>query len=257
MSDTLGFRIRAEPWLFSLSIVGATLGVMFILDYPELPLTESALTTSHLFSLFNGVPVTFLSMGYVGIFVLMFLENMALTIPSEVVLPFTGYLVRTGTLNFPVALIVSTIASLLGSLVIYFLARKLSPPLLHKLTRVAGISDERLKKTEAWVSGKYGTFLVLVARFVPGIRSSIAIPAGILRMSTLRFSLTTLVGSFGWSLLLIYAGYSASSFLTRFVSHLLYLAPYTLTIACLGYCAYFIGKRLIAKSRRSSFILVH
>src|SRR5208283_681025 len=127
----------------------------------------------------------------------------------EVFLPLAGYFVFLGRMSFPIAIGVSSMAGLVGSLVAYFLALKLGSPLIYAVAGKLGISKKSLTTSEAWLSGKYGSALIFAARFVPGIRSSISLPAGALKMNPLRFSLMTLIGSFGWSAALIYIGYSA------------------------------------------------
>jgi membrane protein DedA with SNARE-associated domain len=238
-----GFRTRKIPTnfcLLSLAITGATLGLITILDFPEIPSSIGILGgVPHFLSVFSTMTTPFLSMGYLGLFVSMFLESMALPIPSEVVLPFAGYLIRTGSLNFSFALAVSTIASLFGSLIIYLLALKLSSPVIYSFANRVGIGREKIARLERWMSGRYGSSIVLSARFVPGIRSSISIPAGSLRMNLTRFLLITLIGSFGWSVLLMYVGYSASPFLPKLASLFLSAASCALTVTGIGYIAYF------------------
>lgn len=237
-----GLQMRNIPvssWLFSFAVAGATFGLITILDFPEIPSIGILSGIPHAISVFDTITASLLSMGYVGLFVLVFLENMALLIPSEVVLPFAGYLIRTGSLNFSLALAVSTIASLFGSLAIYLIAIRLTSPVIYLFADKIGIDRVRIARLEQWMSGRYASLLVLIARFVPGIRSSISIPAGSLKMNLIRFSLMTLVGSFGWSILLMYVGYTAGPFLPTLTSMFLVVAPYVATVTGIGYIAYF------------------
>jgi len=174
-----------------------------IIDFFELPF-ESSLGSSQIFT---GVTSSLFALGYLGLLALMFLESLSLPIPSEVFLPLVGYLIFSGKMAFAPALVVTTIGGLAGSLVIFYLGLLLGRPLVYALAERIGISRKSLGRLENWLSGK-GSVVVLLARFIPGIRSSISIPAGVLKMNVIRFSVVTLVGSFGWSLLLMYIGYS-------------------------------------------------
>ena len=171
-------KIPVNIWILAVAIFAVCLSLTEIIDFVELPL-ESLFVSTHVISLFTGIVPLVSSMGYVGLFLLMFLENMALPIPSEIVLPFAGYLILIGRMDFPIALAVSTMASLLGSLALYFVSFKLSLPLVHRLARKLRINETRLAKSEAWLGGRYGSLLILLARFTPGIRSSVSIPAGV------------------------------------------------------------------------------
>ena len=147
------------------------------------------------------------NMGYVGLFILMTLESLSLPIPSEVILPFTGYLIYTGRLNLILALIDSTIASLVGSLILYLLSYYVGYSVVLKLGKYIGISRRHLDAAEQWFN-KYGGISVVLAKFIPGIRALISIPAGVARMNVWLFMLYTIVGSVIWNIALIYIGLS-------------------------------------------------
>jgi len=197
---------------FLLASVVAAVSLVEILDYFALPF-ESVIAGSMNGSTFlSGLVSIMFASGYVGLFILMFLENMSLPIPSEVFLPLAGYLVFLGKMTFAAALSVSVFAGLLGSLAIYFIALSLGRPLVYGFAKKIGVSENSLTKSEAWLSGKGGVLLIFIARFIPGIRSSISLPAGVLKMEPIRFSLMTFIGTLGWSLLLIFIGYSTGRY---------------------------------------------
>ena len=148
--------------------------------------------------------------GYLGIFILMALESASLPIPSEFVLPFSGYLVFKGSLNFAGVVAVSTLAGMVGALVDYYLALRFGRPLVRGLFKWFGASGPALDKAEDWVNRK-GSWSVLAARFVPGIRTVVSLPAGALGMRLRAFVSMTFVGTLGWSVLLVYLGYSAGN----------------------------------------------
>lgn len=146
--------------------------------------------------------------GYVSLFALMALESASLPIPSEVVLPFAGYLVSQGILNFWLVLLVSTVASLAGALLDYYLARRLGRPFVVRMLKFFRVHSGALERAETWfdTSGRWTVFL---ARFVPVLRTVISLPAGLFRMDVKSFILMTVAGCLGWSAVLVYAGYLA------------------------------------------------
>ena len=168
---------------------------------------------------------------------------MALPIPSEVFLPMTGYLIYTGKMSFGAALAVSTLGGLVGSLLIFYLALILGRPVVYSIARRVGVSKDSLAKSEGWLSGK-GSVAVLIARFVPGIRSSISIPAGALKMNVMRFSIVTAIGSLGWSFLLMYIGYSigpASNLTSPISSSLIgQVVLYAVALVSVSYSLYYL-----------------
>ncbi|MGC9135724.1 DedA family protein [Caldivirga sp.] len=147
------------------------------------------------------------NMGYVGLFILMILESLSLPIPSEVILPFTGYLIYIGHLSLIPALIDSTIASLVGSLILYLLSYYIGYSIVLKLGKYVGISKKHLDAAEQWFN-KYGGISVVLAKFIPGIRALISIPAGVARMNVWLFMVYTIIGSTIWNIVLIYIGLS-------------------------------------------------
>ena len=199
----------ARTYLFVAALAVLFVTLSELLDYFELPfesLPGHLLSSGSLVS--SGfVMSTMATLGYAGVFILMLLESASLPVPSEVVLPFAGYLVFTGSMNFAAVVLVSTVAGVVGALTDYYLAAKLGRPIIERLFRWSGMKPEHLDRAERWLSEK-GSWSILVARFIPGMRSAISLPAGALRMRLGAFVGMTLVGSFGWSFLLVYLGYS-------------------------------------------------
>ncbi len=146
------------------------------------------------------------SWGYIGIFVLMLLESSSLPIPSEVVLPFAGYLVAQGLLNFWLAVLTATFAGIFGSLIDYYVGLKGTSILarrqnIHNLLYGGG----RMETVERWFK-KYGAAAVLLSRLIPGFRTIISFPAGAAKMALPKFIVFTTVGCLLWNILLIYVG---------------------------------------------------
>lgn len=144
--------------------------------------------------------------GVLGVALLMALENLFPPIPSELILPFTGFLVSRGELGFLPALIASTAGSLFGALVLYALGRWGGRNLILRYGRLLRVKEADLDRAEGWFD-KYDEWVVLFGRMIPGVRSVVSIPAGMLRTPFVRFVLLTTAGSATWNTLLLGAGW--------------------------------------------------
>jgi membrane protein DedA with SNARE-associated domain len=242
---------NSSIFLLSIALVSSVLSLVIIFDYPELPF-DSLLAASSISSISGGLLATMSTAGLAGLFALMFLESLALPIPSELFLPLAGYFAFEGKMNLFAAIGVSTIAGLSGSVAAFYLALLLGRPLMYAIVRKLGTGKEALEKSEAWLNGQ-GSVAVLVSRFIPGFRSSISFPAGALRMNLLKFSIMTLLGSFGWSALLIYIGYSAGplwqSSSVAFFNELSLATPYLIIGASASYVIYFVWNRMSSRNK--------
>ena len=145
-------------------------------------------------------------LGLVGLFILMFAENVFPPIPSEAVLPLAGYLAATGDLSAPGVLIASTLGSVAGSVFLYELARRGGRPFMLRYGGLLRVGPEELSRAEAWYERR-GPVIVLVGRCIPGVRSLVSLPAGALRMSRPLYIGLTLMGTLVWNSVLIGAGW--------------------------------------------------
>jgi membrane protein DedA with SNARE-associated domain len=146
------------------------------------------------------------SFGYAGVALLMLAENLFPPIPSEVILPLTGFLVDRGELGFVPTLLVATAGSLTGALVLYALGRWGGRGLILSYGRVLRVKESDLDRADDWFN-RYGGAVVLFGRMVPGVRSLVSIPAGLSGMPLCRFVLLTALGSGVWNTLLIGSGW--------------------------------------------------
>ena len=162
--------------------------------------------------------------GYPGIFALMLLEAAALPIPSEIILPFAGYLVYKGELSFWPLVLVSTIAALLGSFVDYYLGWKLGNALLTNHSRLPYVNVNHLSKVQRWFN-HYGPMAVALLRMVPAARVLISFPAGAYRMSAKKFGAYTLLGCLPWNIILLYLGWSLGASWDNVVAAFRYINP--------------------------------
>ena len=145
-------------------------------------------------------------MGYPGLFVLIMLESTLIPIPSELVMPFAGYLAHTGEFSLPVILVINSVAALVGSGICYWIGKAGGKPLLVKYGKFIGVRKKDIEKTEAYFA-RHGKATILVSRFLPVIRHIISIPAGIARMPLPAFFLQTFIGATIWGTVLILIGY--------------------------------------------------
>jgi membrane protein DedA with SNARE-associated domain len=145
------------------------------------------------------------SFGYAGVAFLMLAENLFPPIPSEVILPLTGFLIGQGDLAFVPALVVATAGSLAGALVLYALGRWGGRELILRYGGVLRIKEADLVRADEWFD-RYGGAMVLFGRMVPGVRSLVSIPAGLSEMPLGRFVLLSALGSCMWNALLMGVG---------------------------------------------------
>lgn len=148
--------------------------------------------------------------GYFGIFMLMLIENIFPPIPSELIMPFAGYVAATGQLNTLGVMIAGVAGSLLGTSVWYIAARLLGIDRFRRLCnwfgRVATINERDIDMAVHWFD-RYGTWAVLLGRLIPAIRTLISVPAGLAAMPVWKFLAISLAGTTIWTGLLAGAGF--------------------------------------------------
>ena len=144
------------------------------------------------------------SISYLGIFFLMAMESMVFPIPSEVVMPFVGYLVAQGKFPFITAAIVSALGCVFGSILSYYMGLY-GILLIKKFGKYLLIDEDHLLWTQKWFK-KHGEKTIFIGRFIPIVRHFISIPAGIGKMNMFKFILYTFIGSLLWNSMLLYSG---------------------------------------------------
>jgi membrane protein DedA with SNARE-associated domain len=143
--------------------------------------------------------------GYGGIVALMGIESACIPLPSEIIMPFAGYVVYLGQFNLIWAATAGAVGCNLGSAVAYWIGAKGGRPLVERYGRWVLMSHQDLDRMTVFFE-KYGSITVLVSRLLPVVRTFIAFPAGIAKMSQLRFHIYTFIGSWPWCFALAYAG---------------------------------------------------
>ena len=144
-------------------------------------------------------------LGYAGVFVGMTLESVGVPLPSEVIMPFAGYVVWEGKLTLIGVTLAGTLGCLVGSLIAYGIGAFGGRPLLERYGRYVLIRTQELDLAEEWFK-KYGEGAVFVSRLLPVFRTYISYPAGIVRMDVKRFSVYTVLGSLPFCFALGYVG---------------------------------------------------
>ena len=148
---------------------------------------------------------TISSTGYWGILLLMAIESACIPLPSEITMPFSGYLVHTGRFHLLWVATAGALGCNLGSEVAYWVGAYGGRPLIERYGKYVLLSRHDLDRTTQFFV-KYGSITVFLARLLPVVRTFIALPAGIARMPRLRFHLYTFVGSWPWCFALAYVG---------------------------------------------------
>lgn len=144
--------------------------------------------------------------GYVGIMVLMAIESAAIPLPSEIIMPFSGYLVSQGNFSFWLVSIWGAIGNVLGSMIAYAVGFWGGRPLIERYGRYILIRKHELDRADNWFKN-YGQSTVFFSRLLPAVRTFISLPAGMAKMNIGKFAMYTFAGSFPWSVGLTYVGY--------------------------------------------------
>lgn len=148
-------------------------------------------------------------LGYLGVALLVVAENVFPPIPSEIVLPFAGFVAQRGSESVVIMILAATVGSVVGALMMYWIAAVIGDERLHAFTRRFGkwvqIREADLTRAEEWFD-RHATSAVLIGRCVPLIRSVVSIPAGFRRMRLVPYIAYTFLGSLVWNIALVGAG---------------------------------------------------
>lgn len=145
------------------------------------------------------------SAGYPGIIFLMLSESAGIPAPSEIIMPFSGFLIYSGQFNFWSVALAGTVGNLFGSIVAYWLGYVGGRPFIQKYGQYILLSEHDLALSEKFFA-KRGNLTVFVGRLLPVIRTYISFPAGIAKMNFWWFCVYTVLGAFPWCVMLTYVG---------------------------------------------------
>ena len=143
--------------------------------------------------------------GYFGVAGLMAVESACIPLPSEVIMPFAGYLVSLGRFSLIGAATAGALGCNIGSTIAYLVAAKGGRPAFERWGRYVLIRHEELDRAEKFFV-RYGAVTVFVGRLLPVVRTFISFPAGLARMPMLKFQIYSFVGAWPWCLALAYVG---------------------------------------------------
>lgn len=149
-------------------------------------------------------------LGHFGIFILMLLESCGIPMPSEVIMPFSGFLVADGRMTFWSVVLIGTIGNVAGSLLAYWIGYKGGRPLIERYGKYILISKHDLDLADRWFT-KFGNLTVFFSRLLPVIRTYISFPAGIAKMDLKKFIIYSFIGALPWSALLTFVGVKMGS----------------------------------------------
>ena len=188
------------------------------------------------------------SAGYVGVFLMVVLENVFPPIPSEAILPLAGFLAGEGRFWLPAVILAATMGAVAGALILYYAAYWFGEARLRWLIRKYGkwfaVSERDLDSANAWFD-HHGYKAVFLCRMVPIVRSLVSLPVGLRRMNLVPFIAYTAIGSGLWNSLLIVAGWWLGDNWED-VSHLVDYLDYPMYVAIIGALIWFIWKKKFA-----------
>ena len=156
-------------------------------------------------ALAGTVIATISHLPYGGIVLFMAIESACIPVPSEIIMPFSGYLVFTGEMRLWAVALAGAVGCVIGSLVAYALGAWGGRPLIERYGRYVLISHRDLDLAERWFD-RYGDITIFIGRLLPVVRTFIAFPAGVARMPLWRFNLYTFLGSLIWCWALAWIG---------------------------------------------------
>jgi membrane protein DedA with SNARE-associated domain len=190
-------------------------------------------------------------LGYVGIILLMFLENVFPPIPSELIMPAAGFAAARGELSLMGVILAGSLGSVLGAIVLYAVGRMMNEQRLIALTDRYGkwllVSSDDIRKADDWFD-RHGKKIVFFGRLIPAIRSLLSIPAGMSEMPFGQFLLYTSLGTTLWSGLLAYAGYQLGN---NYEAIEVWIAPISkvVLVVCVLLLCRFVLKRITQRQQ--------
>jgi membrane protein DedA with SNARE-associated domain len=186
---------------------------------------------------------------YAGAFILMALESMIAPVPSEAVMPFVGFLVTDGKWNLWLALLSTSLGSLAGSLISYWMGYYGGKPLVLKVGKYLLLNRHDLEVTERYFNQRQGLLTVFAARFIPVVRHFISIAAGMGKMPMVPFMLVSVVGATLWNGFLLYLGMRLREHWTVVQKYSHQIDIVIVILAIIG-IAWFLRSRLAARKRK-------
>lgn len=178
------------------------------------------------------------AMGYGGVVLLMAIESACIPLPSEIIMPFAGFLVSKGEMTLFGIAMAGAIGCVVGSIPAYYLGMFGGRPLAEKYGKYVLVSKKDLDMADRWFAQR-GEIIIFIARLLPGVRTFIAFPAGVAGMDMTRFIVYTFVGSFIWCWALGYIGMKAGENWEK-LSVYFHQSHYVIIAAGLAFVAWYV-----------------
>lgn len=192
------------------------------------------------------------SMGWFGIGLLMFLENVFPPIPSELIMPLAGFTIAQGKMGWIPAIAAGVVGTVLGSLIWYYIGVFISEERLERWADRYGrwmqLSSADIAKSKKWFN-RHGVKAVFLCRLVPGVRTLISLPAGIEGMPLPTYLIFTTAGTLLWTIFLTATGYFLGNNYTKVDEYLGPVSKIILAILVVWF-GLFVGRRILAKNNR-------
>ncbi|HEV7678262.1 MAG TPA: DedA family protein [Candidatus Dormibacteraeota bacterium] len=180
--------------------------------------------------------------GILAVFILMAAESCGIPFPSELIMPFAGFMASQGHISLTGAIFAGAFGNLVGSLIAYWLAAQFGTALLLGPGRWIGISRSHIELADRWFK-RHGLLAVLVGRVLPVIRTYISFPAGLARVDPLRFSVLTFVGALPWCAALAAGGYAIGASYDNIVGPITKAAIVIAVLVVIGLVVWFMRGR--------------
>jgi len=185
--------------------------------------------------------ISFISrVGYLGIFFLMVLESAMIPIPSEIIMPFSGFLVSVGKFGPILVVLAGSLGNLVGSILTYYFGLKVGRAFIIRYGKYVFFKKEHLEFTERLFKN-YGDKISFIGRLLPIIRTYVSLPAGIGRTNFIKFVFYTLIGSLIWNSVLTFAGMQLGNNWKNIDRYSIYLDIVTICII-VGFSAWLVLK---------------
>ncbi|MEM3398107.1 MAG: DedA family protein [Nitrososphaerota archaeon] len=191
--------------------------------------------------------------GVIGIFLTMTAESCLIPIPSEIVMPFSGYVAWINdSENFVIeASIVASVGNLAGSIILYYIGARIGRPFIERYGKYFLVREHEFEYAERLFE-KYGLYAVFFGRMMPAVRTVISLPAGIFKMNMVKFTVLTLIGSIPWNFTLTYLGFTLGPYWTILLDYSAYIDPLIIAIAIILVAVIiFRSRREISKKRHT------
>lgn len=197
----------------------------------------------------SGLIIAMISrLGYSGIIIAMAIESACIPLPSEVIMPFSGYLVARGRFNLWYVSLSGALGCTIGSLVAYWAGALGGRPFLLKYGKYFLISAHEIEVADRWFQ-RWGDKATFISRLLPVIRTFISLPAGIARMNFTKFIIYAFLGSLPWSFVLAYAGMKLGENWDK-VGGVLHKLDFLIVAVIIAGVVFFVWKHLPSRNKQ-------